>query len=235
MGKLIALEWKKNRVGRYALGAAVLTAVLTLFLFAQCYLGIANDPATGVPDAAPGTFNITSQVELVSNVCFLIFTCTMLAGCVTSAHKKKTMQLMFTYPVRRVKLLAAQMLAVWLFAFLAMAAAKVLLYGLLFAAGQFLEPDFPMDYTMLAPGIYLQIVCKTTVTVTVSFIAMPMGHLFKSAKATMITALLLLFVMNGTVGEFSLADNALVPLVLTAAGVACAALTLMGCEKRDVM
>ena len=57
MIQLIALEWKKNRVGRYALGAVILTALLALFLFAQCYLGIANDPVTGVPTRrrAPST------------------------------------------------------------------------------------------------------------------------------------------------------------------------------------
>ena len=101
MGKLIVLEWKKNRAGRYGLVAAILTAALALFLFAQVYLGIANDPVTGVPDAAPGTFNISSQVELVSNVTFLVFTCVMLAGCVTSAQRRKTMLVMYTYPIPR--------------------------------------------------------------------------------------------------------------------------------------
>ena len=35
MGKLIVLEWKKNRAGRYGLAVAILTAALALFLFAQ--------------------------------------------------------------------------------------------------------------------------------------------------------------------------------------------------------
>ena len=30
MGKLIVLEWKKNRAGRYGLAAAILTAALAL-------------------------------------------------------------------------------------------------------------------------------------------------------------------------------------------------------------
>ena len=38
MGKLIVLEWKKNRAGRYGLAVAILTAALALFLFAQVYL-----------------------------------------------------------------------------------------------------------------------------------------------------------------------------------------------------
>ena len=225
MGKLIVLEWKKNRAGRYGLAVAILTAALALFLFAQVYLGIANDPVTGVPDAAPGTFNISSQVELVSNVTFLVFTCVMLAGCVTSAQRRKTMLVMYTYPIPRKKLMLAQILAVWIFSAAALALAKLLLYGMLFAAGQILEPDFPMDYTLFAPDLYLQIVLKAVVIATFSLIA----------KATIIASLLLLVLMNGTVGPFSLADHAAVPLVLSAAGVICAAATLTGVDRRDVI
>ena len=221
MGKLIVLEWKKNRAGRYGLAAAILTAALALFLFAQVYLGIANDPVTGVPDAAPGTFNISSQVELVSNVTFLVFTCVMLAGCVTSAQRRKTMLVMYTYPIPRKKLMLAQILAVWIFSAAALALAKL--------------PDFPMDYTLFAPDLYLHIVLKAVVIATVSLIAMLAGQVFRSAKATIIASLLLLVLMNGTVGPFSLADHAAVPLVLSAAGVICAAATLTGVDRRDVI
>ena len=224
MGKLIVLEWKKNRAGRYGLAVAILTAALALFLFAQVYLGIANDPVTGVPDAAPGTFNISSQVELVSNVTFLVFTCVMLAGCVTSAQRRKTMLVMYTYPIPRKKLMLAQILAVWIFSAAALALAKLLLYGMLFAAGQIFAPD-----------LYLQIVLKAVVIATVSLIAMLAGQVFRSAKATIIASLLLLVLMNGTVGPFSLADHAAVPLVLSAAGVICAAATLTGVDRRDVI
>lgn len=54
MLKLIKLEWKKNNIGKHIRDALILTGVLCLFLFALAFLGIANDPDTGVPDAAPG-------------------------------------------------------------------------------------------------------------------------------------------------------------------------------------
>lgn len=79
-----------------------------------------------------------------------------------------------------------------------------------------------MDYTLFAPDLYLQIVLKAVVIATVSLIAMLAGQVFRSAKATIIASLLLLVLMNGTVGPFSLADHAAVPLVLSAAGVICA-------------
>jgi len=38
---------------------SILAGVLCLFLFALAYLGIANDPDTGIPDAAPGNGTIS--------------------------------------------------------------------------------------------------------------------------------------------------------------------------------
>ena len=54
MLKLIRLEWQKNNIGKYIRNAVILAVLLSIFMFALCYLGIANDPETGVPDAAPG-------------------------------------------------------------------------------------------------------------------------------------------------------------------------------------
>ena len=48
MLKLIQLEWRKNNIGKYIRNAMILAGVLCLFLFALAYLGIANDPDTGL-------------------------------------------------------------------------------------------------------------------------------------------------------------------------------------------
>lgn len=58
MLKLIQLEWRKNNIGKYIRNAMILAGVLCLFLFALAYLGIADDPDTGIPDAAPGNGTI---------------------------------------------------------------------------------------------------------------------------------------------------------------------------------
>lgn len=73
-------------------------------------------------------------------MCFLVFTGVMLSVFIVGAYQNGTMSLVFSYPVRRQKLLAAQMLAVWIFCFGALAAAKLLLYGL--CAGR--EPVSPL-------------------------------------------------------------------------------------------
>mgnify|MGYP000047786403 CR=1 FL=1 len=111
MGKLIELEWRKNRIGNWVRWAALLGAALGLLIFAMAFLGIANDPETGVPDAAPGHGGISSLIELLTSMCFLVFTGVMLSVFIVGAYQNGTMSLVFSYPVRRQKLLAAQMLA----------------------------------------------------------------------------------------------------------------------------
>ena len=127
MIKLIKLEWKKNNIGKYIRYALILAAALCLFLFALAFLGIAEDP-DGTLDAAEGMNVISAPVELFTNISFLIFTSVMLSSFIVSAYKNKTMDLMFSYPIKRQKILASQMIAVWLFNLTALVMTKLLIY-----------------------------------------------------------------------------------------------------------
>ena len=98
MLKLIQLEWRKNNIGKYIRNAMILAGVLCLFLFALAYLGIADDPDTGIPDAAPGNGTISAPIELFCSMSFLVFTGVMLSSFIVSAYKDKTMALMFSLP-----------------------------------------------------------------------------------------------------------------------------------------
>lgn len=88
--------------------------MLCLFLFTLAFLGIAQDP-NGTLDAAEGIEVISAPIELFTSMSSLVFTSVMLASFIVSAYKNKTMNLMFSYPIKRQKILASQMAAVWLF------------------------------------------------------------------------------------------------------------------------
>ena len=81
------LKLKKNNIGKYIRNAVILAIILCTFLFALAYLGIANDPDTGVPDAAPGNEMISSSIELFTGMSFLVFTGVMLASFIVTAYK----------------------------------------------------------------------------------------------------------------------------------------------------
>lgn len=233
MLKLIRLEWKKNNIVRYICGAGVLALLLCLFLFAHAFLGIAEDP-DGTLDAAEGMDIISAPVELFTSISFLIFTSVMLASFIVSPYKNKTMNLMFSYPIKRQKILAAQMAAVWVFNFFALLATKLLIYTCISVGARSLHSPFVIDFDMGSLSFYVSLLTKAAVIVSMSFIALFAGLAVKSSKATIITSFLLIFLTQANVGDFSLARNAAVPVILTAVSFLFAGLSVCRVETRDL-
>lgn len=235
MLKLIKLEWKKNHIGKYIRNALILAAVLCLFLFALAYLGIANDPDTGVPDAAPGNNTISSPIELFTSMSFLVFTSVMLSSFIVSAYKNKTMNLMFSYPIKRQKILVSQMLSVWIFNFAALIITKLLIYGCILLGSKFMVSSFPLDFNMAGTGFYIQLIVKSAVIVTMSFIALFIGLAMKSSKATIVSSFLLIILTQANVGDLTMANNAVFPTILTFISLVFAFLSIHKAETKDLM
>ena len=234
MLKLIKLEWKKNNIGKYIRNAVILAAVLCQFMLALAYLGIANDPDTGVPDAAPGNNTISSPIELYTSMSFLVFTSVMLSSFIVSAYKNKTMNLMFSYPIKRQKILISQMLAVWIFNFVALVLTKLFIYGCILFGSQFMVSSFPLDYNMAGTEYYIQLLLKAAVVITMSFISLFIGMVMKSSKATIVASFLLIFLTQANIGDFSFADNAILPVGLMVLSLLFAFLSVYHVETRDL-
>lgn len=236
MGKLIKLEWEKYEIGKYIRNAAILIVLLVIFNYAMTFLGIANDPDTGVPDMAISNMGVSTNVELLTDITFLIFAAAMHATFIIGAYKNKTMNLMFLYPLNRKKIMAAKMLAVCIFCFAGIVIAKLACYGvsnLGFMMGQ--KASFPMDYNMLSVSFYSQLLIRSAATISISLLALLIGMIAKSSKVTVISSFLLIILMQGNVGGATLKDNLAVPIVLLAISVLAAILIVQRVEKKDVM
>lgn len=236
MGKLIKLEWEKYEIGKYIRNAAILIVLLVIFNYAMTFLGIANDPDTGVPDMAISNMGVSTNVELLTDITFLIFAAAMHATFIIGAYKNKTMNLMFLYPLNRKKIMAAKILAVCIFCFAGIVIAKLACYGvsnLGFMMGQ--KASFPMDYNMLSVSFYIQLLIRSAATISISLLALLIGMIAKSSKVTVISSFLLIILMQGNVGGATFKDNLAVPIVLMAISVLAAILIVQRVEKKDVM
>lgn len=233
MVKLIKLEWKKNHVTKYIMPVLISVFLAGLFVFALDFLGLARDPDTGVVDAVNS--NIGALIELLTNMIFLVFTGTMLASFIVSAYQNKTMNLMFSYPIKRQKILVSQMAAVWIFNVIALIAAKLCLYGIIFWYSGKQQPDFATDFNMLEGGFYLHMIVGSVATVTLGFIALFVGMRKKSVKATIITSFLLIVLTQGSVGDFTLANNILLPILLMTTALIFSFLSVYNAETKDLM
>lgn len=234
MWKLMKLEWKKNQTRKYMIKAAVLVLLLGLFQFAFAYFGIANDPETGVPDAALGSETLSASVELLTNMSYLLFTGVMLSSFIVSAYKNGTMKQMFIYPIRRQKILLAQMLAVWSFCFTALFLTKLLIYGSLLAGSYHMSSAFPLGFHMEQTGFWIRLVLKSASTVTIGFLSLSAGMAFRSSKAPIIASILLIFLTQANIGDFTLSHQTVFSAFLMLAALGSALWPLCRAEKQDI-
>ncbi len=175
------------------------------------------------------------SIELFTSMSFLIFTSVMLSSFIVSAYKNKTMNLMFSYPIRRQKILVSQMLAVWIFNFIALVLTKVLIYGCILAGSHFMTSAFPLDFNMMSLTFYVQLILKSVVIVSMSFITLFIGLAMKSSKATIISSFLLIFLTQANIGDFTMKNNLIFPAILTLVSLICAILSVYNVENKDLM
>ena len=94
-------------------------------------------------------------------------------------------------------------------------------------------PDKLYDYADYIK-LRLVITLKSVVIVTMSFIALFIGMAMKSSKATIVSSFLLIFLTQANVGDFSLADNAILPVVLMVLSLIFAFLSIYNVETKDL-
>ena len=136
---------------------------------------------------------------------------------------------------RRQKILVSQMLAVWIFNFIALVLTKVLIYGCVLAGSHFMTSAFPLDFNMASLSFYVQLILKSVVIVSMSFIALFIGLAMKSSKATIISSFLLIFLTQANIGDFTMKNNLIFPVILTFVSLIFAALSVYNVETKDLM
>ena len=145
------------------------------------------------------------------------------------------MELMFTYPIKRQKILASQMSAVWLFNFAALIFTKLAIYACVSVGANSMQSSFAIDFSMGSLSFYIQLILKSVVIVSMSFIALFVGLAMKSSKAAVVTSFLLIFLTQANVGDFTMSDSPVCPIVLTAVSFGFAALSLYNAERKDLV
>ena len=124
MGKLMSLEWKKNRGARYIAKAAGTTAIIFLLI-----VSMSGELGSQETWETYGKSMVDVTVELFANMSFMLLTSVMLSTFIVGAYRDKMMDLMFSYPIKRQKILLSKILVVWVFNFIALVLCKLFCYG----------------------------------------------------------------------------------------------------------
>ncbi len=235
MGKLIILEWKKNNTKKYILSASIMTACLFLLIFGINFWGMAVDPDTGMVDAPTGYNQISVFIDVLTHMCYICFCATMLAGYIVSTYKNKRMGLMFSYPISRKKILSSQMLAVWIFNFFATVLTKLFLYLAVQIQSQYQPSAFGLDFNFSSPAFYIQLTLSSAIIISISFVALFIGLVMNSSKATILASILLVCLTQGNIGSFTLANNLIFYAILLISSIFFAVLSVLRADSQDLM
>ena len=228
MLKLIRMEWKTNRIGKYIRNAVILTASLLAF---SMLVGAELDR-----DVPPiyGKSMLIAGVDLFSHMGYIIFTGVMLAVFITGAYENRTINLLFSYPIKRRKILAAKLLAVWIFNYAALVLSKLAIYAGLFLTSPYTGISVG-DIRLGEASFYLNILISSAVMVSISFVALLIGTWMHSSKSVIVASVILTFFTQGNIGEFTLIGSIPFYIVLMLLSIAAVVLLIADVEKRDVM
>lgn len=229
MLKLIRLEWKKNNIAKYVRNAFIMVIILLMLI-----LAVAGELEADETVLEQGNSMLKSGVELFTNMSFIVFTSTMLAAFIVNSYKNKTINLMFSYPISRKKILLSQMLSVWIFNFIALVLSKVLLYAVLVITKEYMLIT-AKDIALGSGMFYIEIFINSAVMVSISFIALLIGLKMKSSKATIITGVIIVCLTQGNIGSYTLLGSIPFYALLLMISAVSVFLTLYKLETRDVL
>lgn len=229
MLKLIKLEWKKNHIWKYTRNAAVTTVLLAALL-----LVAAGELETEETVRAYGKSMLGTSVGLFVHMAYIVFTGVMIAAYIVGAYEKRTINLMFSYPIKRAKIILAKVCAVWIFNFAAMVISKAVIYTVLIATKSL--TGISVESLLVGePSFWLDAILSSAAMVSISFIALPIGLKMKSSKAAIVASVIIVCFTQGQIGSVTLANNMTFYAILFAAAVVSVWLSVWRVETRDVM
>ncbi|MFE4570411.1 ABC transporter permease [Paenibacillus chitinolyticus] len=231
MLKLMKLELKKYKIGGYFPGILIANVVILMLIGG---VHMAEHVDNGIDFFQDYTMAFGAIIAFVK-ITFVIFASVILAKLVIGEYNAKTVNILFTYPVRRKKIMAAKLLLVSLWTFV-----TVLLSGL-FVTGGFLLADASLNMvpqTLTAPMIVdhlLRLLLNAVSAAGVCLIPLLFGMMKKSVSATIVSAVILLTVTDSNNMGFSLSAGYILPLVFAASGVLIAFWSIRKIETSDVL
>lgn len=222
------LEWKKNNIGKYARNAAIMTVVLLGLI-----LLVGGQMEAEETIESYGRSMLGSAIEMFTNLSYIVFIGVMLSGFIVSTYENKTIHLMFSYPIKRSKVVLAQIFSVWVFSFVAMVLSKILIYGVMMLTKPYTHV-MASGINMGDMSFWLNLLLSSVEMVSISYISLLIGLKMKSSKAAVVTSIIIGCCTQGNIGDYSLNNNIAFYAVLFVLAVISVLLSIHDIERRDV-
>lgn len=229
MIKLINLEIKKFKLMRYWKGVLGANLGFVIFIGMVYFL---NKVEEEIPF---DNFEMASTIiSAVVSATFIIFASVILAKLVIDEYKNKSIDLMFTYPISRKKIMTAKLIIVMVFTFMTVLFSTLFLQGLVYI----------MDVTFdILPGdISIQELINSVwksffiafAAAGLSLIPLLIGMLRKSSSATIVSSIFLVTLTSSVSNNFTFSSVMTVSISLALLGIVIGWLSIRNVEKTDL-
>lgn len=234
MFNLIKLEWHKHSIGRYFIN--FFFCVIGIY---SCVILLALDAKNDVDGAMSSFQEFMSLVNILSNITFIIFGSVILSRLIISEFRTKTMQVLFTYPINRKKLLFAKLVLAYSF----IAVSLFTNIWIIQIVTYFLQPSLELfEGTVTLQDLFATLpktITNALMMGAIALIPLFFGMRKKSTATTITSATIIGFLINSTVSDidsnFSLADTIIIPATLALLGVSIAYLSFRNIDVKDAI
>ncbi len=231
MLKLIRLEMVKNNIGKYVLYAFICILLITPFILAIDFSWGFEEADVIAGEALPITF----LVEMMVCIVFIIMSAIMHGAFTINAYKNKTIDLMFSYPIKRRKILLSKIFTVLIFIFVATLVAQAIIYGAIHIGGISHATAYPMNYDFTKASTYITIAVKSAMAACMGIVGLFIGMIKKSTVAAIVSSFMLLMPLQVCLGQASLVKGILFPLMIIIVSLVFAGVIVSGAEKKDII
>ncbi|MGT2929935.1 ABC transporter permease [Streptococcus dentasini] len=220
MLKLINLELKRTNLKPYIISAVL----INLFVLAVLHIGgfASENPEIrepgGSPMATPTGF--TSFFSVLMIVCFAVLAAVMFGRLVVNEYSGKNASLLFSYPVKRSKVLLAKLVLLAVFIVLSMVIGTTIFLPFFMASNALWHLlSFAVDLAWLGLMLW-SILSASLITVAISMVSLCIGLWRNSLPATIVSALVIMAPFtNLLIGALRINPALLFLLAGTSAGV----------------
>jgi ABC-type transport system involved in multi-copper enzyme maturation permease subunit len=227
--KLIKLEMKKVKMGAYIRSALIanlaIVAIILLMIFASKNEGEVHFSKFDF---------IFFMVESMIKATFQIFSAVLLTKFVIEEFKSNTITVLFMYPTNRKKLMSAKLIIVALFTFIATVLSGIFINFVLLMINNFYSFSADKLTTTILVNNLITIIVTGVTSAGIGLIPLYFGMRKKSVPATIVSAIIMVSILNSGGTGFSLGAIIAIPISLAVIGITVAYLSIRNIEHRDI-
>lgn len=227
---LMKLEMKKFKFGWYVKGALLANIIITVLFINMNYIQIMENDV--IMTNAKEAFSLIGAMVRGT---FIVFAAVLLAQLVIEEYKSKTIMLMFSYPVKRKKLLASKLAIVAILTFITIWLSNIVVTGAVFVLhGYFSFISYSITFTDWMQQAINMIPFAIAAAGT-SLIPLYFGMRKHSVPITIVSSLLVVSFACSYNPGFSVVMTIPIQLALAAVGIIIAYLSIRDIEKEDAI